>query len=535
MPGQGRAGSGDRPPEDLSLPPLGAEERRTLGYASAIGSEFGFGLLVAAMAVDEETLAERLEGLVRRGILLERAGGGQFAFTEERVRADIYRSLTESHRRVLHRKIAEVMERLRPDPSPEVLSELGRHYFLGKVHPKSYDLNRRAAEIARAAGEPDVAIHNLERAAVELEALPGDRRAERAEVAEALGDLYYSKSNFRAAGRHYNEALERVDREQPRVRARLLLARAEIARESLDLEAAIEGASQALHLFEGVEDWIGVAQAHRVLGRVAFLQGRYRDALDQNMQALGGLPASAGPDVKGRLSLDIGNAFSMLGGDVATEAREWLERAVEQLRRGHDTVELSRALHNLGVTAGETHPQEGLEYLQQAREIADRTHDTRRLGRVLLSGIEMRLALGQVQEARRDNEQAAKIVEGLADGFWMEQAVLNRGMIAEKTGQWDDAGTAYERAVEMSRAAHLAVEESEAQFFLARLRFKTRDFVRAREALRRATDLRVAELVPRLAPLYEQLRRNLEDQAPDAGPPPTSDPSPPAPERGGSA
>lgn len=528
MPDQARAGSGGQAREDLPLPAFTGEERRILGYASAIGSEFGFGLLAAAMGEDEETLAERLEGLVRRGILLERAGGGQFAFAEERVRADIYRSLTESHRRVLHRRIAEVMDRLHPDPSAAILSELGRHYFLGKVHQRSYDLNRRAAEAARAAGEPDVAIHDLERAEVELASLPGDRRAERAELAGALGDLYYSKSNFRAAGRHYNEALERVDREQPRVRARLLLARAELAREGLDLEAATEGANQALHLFQGVEDWVGVAQAHRVLGRVAFLQGRYRDALDENMQALGGLPDSAGPDIKGRLSLDIGNAFSMLGEDVRAQALEWLERAVEQLRRGHDTVELSRALHNLGVTVGEARPQEGLEHMQQARDIADRTHDTRRLARVLLSGIEMRLALGQVQEARRDNEQAAKIVEGLADGLWMEQAVLNRGLIAEKIGQWEDAGAAYERAAEMSRAAQLAVEEGEAEFFLARLRFKTRDLARAREAFRRATDLRVTELVPRLAPLYEQLRRNLEDHAMDPDSPSTSDPSSPA-------
>jgi tetratricopeptide (TPR) repeat protein len=533
MPDRAGGAPGGRPSGDAAVPPLTAEEHRILAYASAIGSEFDFALLVAAMGADEETLAEQLERLVRRGVLLERAGGERFGFVEEGFRADVYRSLTESRLRILHRKIAEVIERSHPTPSPEVLSELGRHYFLGKVPGKSYEFNRRAAEVAQKVGELDVAIHQLERATVDLASLGGERRAEQAEIAEALGDLYYSTSNFRAAGRYYDEALERVDREQPRIRARLLLARAEIARENLDTGAAIEGAKQALRLFEGVEDGIGAAQAYRVLGRVAFLQGEYREALDQNMRALEALPDSAEPDVIGRLSIDIGNAFSMLGEDVRAVAIEWYERAVESLRSGHDRVELGRALHNLGVAVGDLRPQDGLEYLQQAREVGEQAHDTRRIGRALLSGVEMRLALGQVEEAERDNDQAGRLVDRLADGLWAEQVVLNQGLIAEKGGQWDDAGAAFERAAEMARATHVVVEEAEARLYLARLRFKTRDLVRAREAFRQATELRVTELSPRLAPAYEQLRRDLDAQAPtsESGSPPIAGPGPSGPGR----
>jgi hypothetical protein len=85
--------------------------------------------------------------------------------------------LTESRLRVLHRKIAEVMERREPNPSPQVLSELGRHYFLGKVPAKSYEFNRRAAANARAAGDTDVAILHHERASVDLGAMGDYLRA----------------------------------------------------------------------------------------------------------------------------------------------------------------------------------------------------------------------------------------------------------------------------------------------------------------------------------------------------------------------
>lgn len=502
-----------------ALPELSPEERRILAYASAIGSEFDFALLVDAMGIDEELLAEQLERLVRRGILRERAGGERFAFAEEAVRGGVYRSLTESRLRVLHRKIAEVLERGSPEPGPAVLSELGRHYFLGKVPAKSYEYNRRAAAHARAAGETDMAIHHLERAAVDLATLGGDRRTEQAEIAEALGDLCFSRSRFEAADHFYREALERVGGDRPRIRARLVLARAEVARESLDARAAVEGAEQALRLFETVQDPVGLAQTHRLLGRVAFQQGAYREALDHCMRALESLPSAVDPIVSGQLLVDIGNAFAMLGEEVRSVAIEWYERAVKRLRDAHDTSDLARALLNLGLTVGEVRPQDGLEYLEEAREAAERGHDTRRVGRTLLSGVEMRLALGQVAEAERDNEQAGRILEQLSDGLGLEQVALNRGLIAEKGGQWDDAAAAYERAAAMARANHILADEADAHFHLARLRFKTRDLAGARAAFARATELRVTELSPRLAPAYEQLRRDLAREEADGGTP----------------
>ncbi|HTP54323.1 MAG TPA: tetratricopeptide repeat protein [Thermoplasmata archaeon] len=514
---QGRSAAGSRIRASASgLPPLTPEEHRILAYASAVGSEFDFGLLVEAMGIDEETLAEQLERLVRRGVLHERAGGERFAFAEEGYRAGVYRSLTESRLRVLHRKIAEVLERRHPTPPPGVLSELGRHYFLGKVPAKSYEYNRRAAANAREAGEADVAIHHLERAAVELAGLRGDHRAERAEIAETLGDLCYASSRFRSADKYYEEALEHVGRDEPRFRARLLLARAEVARENLDAGAAIEGAGAALSLFEGAGDRVGVAQTYRLLGRVAFQQGSYREALDQSMRALESLPDSVDASVIGQLSIDIGNAFAMLGEEVRPVAIEWYERAVKRLRAGQSQIDLTRALHNLGVAVGESRPQDGLEYLEQAKEAAEVAHDSRALGRALLSGVEMRLVLGQVEEAERDNEQAGRLLGQLADSLGLEQVETNRGLIAERGGQWDDAGAAFERAAEMARANHILADEAEARFYLARLRFKTRDIDAARLALRQAAELNVTQLSPRLAPAYAQLVRDLESAEPSA-------------------
>ncbi len=506
---------------------LSPDQHRILAYASSIGSEFDFPLLANAMGVEEEWLAEHLERLVHLGVLRERTGGDRFAFATEEFRARVYRSLTESRLRVLHRKIAEAMQRMYPTAPAEVVAELGRHYFLGKVPEKSRLYNRLASENARAADDPESAVHYLERVRVDLESIPGDHRHELAEIDEALGELCFSTGNFAEADRYFTAALERLGSDEPRIRGRLLLARGEVAREKLDVESATRQALDAQRLFEATDDRLGRAQTYRLLGRVAFHRGHYREALDESMRSLDALGDLRDPRLIGELSIDIGNSFALLGPEVNQEAIAWYERAIDRLTQAGEWVELSRAYHNLGVSLGERRPEDGLEQLERAREMGDRAHDPRSVGRALLSGVEFRLGLGQFEEAARDNEQAGRLLERLDDVLGLEQVEVNRGQIAEKRGQWDDAERAYEKALAACHRFHLRADEAEVHYYLARLRFKTRNLEAARHELRAADNLDLTDLRPALAPQVAELRRQLEEQvAPGASGP--AEPAPPS-------
>ena len=489
---------------------LTPEEHRILAYASAVGSEFDFPLLVRAMEANEEELAEELEKLVHRGILRERRGGERFGFAEEEFRARIYRSLTESRLRVLHRKIGLALEALGSTPASERAAELGRHYFLGKVGDKSLTYNRKAADEARSAEEPERAVHHYERVLLELEHLPGDHRLEQTEVLQNLGDLLFSIGNYPGADQYYRRALERAPGSEPSLTARLLLARAEIARENLDGEASARGALEARELFEMAGDPVGVAQTHRLMARLAFARGAYSESLEENMRSLDLLEGNRDPHLMGLLSIDLGNSFALLGPEGRPIAVEWYEHAIQRLLNTGDWVELSRAYHNLAVAVGESHPQDGLEYLARAREAAERSHDARSVGWSLLSGVEMRLALGQLEEAGRDTEQAARTFAHLSDNLGLEQVDLNRGEIAERRGQWEDSEHAYLAAIEQCRKFGLEADEAEVQFRLARLLSKTRDWDRARDAFETAERLGLVKVRPNLVPAFEQLRRTLE-------------------------
>src|SRR5208283_4589125 len=164
---------------------------------------------------------------------------------------------------------------------------------------------------------------------------------------------------------------------------------------------------------------------------------------------------------------------------------------------------------NWGVTLGETRPQDGLEYLEKAQEAAERVHDSREAGRALAAGAEMRLALGQIEDAERDNEQVGRALEHNPDELGLGWVELNRGLIAERRGLWDEAERAYEQAVDMYRRFQLPADEAEAAFYLARLRFKTRDMEGARRAFAIASDLGLAKLRPHLATQFRELAQQM--------------------------
>jgi len=507
------AGEEESPePPPPGLGGISEEQHRVLAYASAVGREVDFALLVAAMGADDERLSEELERLVERGILRERPGGERFVFVDDGTRARVYQSLTASRLRVLHRKIAEAMERAYPDPPPELLGELGRHFFLGKVPERSLEYNRRAADLARSRGSPEEAAHFLERARVDLKSVPGDHATDEAALACELADLYYSVGDIRSADRLYSEALERAG-PVPRLRARILLGRAEVARERLDPDAAAKTAREARELFARSGDVTGLASVHRILGRIAFQRGAYREAMDEGIRALDLLQPTGDARILGRLSIDIGDAFGMLGPELGDEALAWYDRAVQRLTGVEDWVEVARAHVARAAVFGPGRATEALDALALARSFADRAHEPRWTGLALAHGVEHRLALGRVDEAMQDNEQARRILERTDDPAGVELVAINDGLIQERRGAWDAAEAAYRGAIERGQAGGLRAETARAHFYLARLYFKIRDPDRAREAFRAATALDLPKLDPKLAPPFAELARALSHPA----------------------
>ncbi|MBE7424663.1 MAG: AAA family ATPase [Burkholderiaceae bacterium] len=111
-----RAGGGTQSGErsldalvDERLHAFDAAARDLLGWAAALGGEFGADRLAAATAMPMPEVLSRIAQFERRGLLKD-SGAGGFDFAHGLVRQAVYRGLSTARRRALHRQIARAFD-----------------------------------------------------------------------------------------------------------------------------------------------------------------------------------------------------------------------------------------------------------------------------------------------------------------------------------------------------------------------------------------------------------------------------------------
>ena len=138
-----RAGLIDEPPPDAgsdgTVPPralsvlearlaqLSPAGQEVAGLAATVGREFTVDLLTRASSRDEEQVVDALDELWRRRIVRER-GALAYDFTHDKLRDVAYRRESPARRRLLHRRVAQAMERLHGADLDGVSGQLAVHY-----------------------------------------------------------------------------------------------------------------------------------------------------------------------------------------------------------------------------------------------------------------------------------------------------------------------------------------------------------------------------------------------------------------------
>ena len=110
---------------------LGADARELAAVGAVLGRSFEFTVLQAAAGLDDATAAAGVEELVRRQVLHEVPNG--LDFVHERVRRVVYAELLDLRRRLLHRQVAEALERLPHDDNDPHSAAIAIHYREGGV------------------------------------------------------------------------------------------------------------------------------------------------------------------------------------------------------------------------------------------------------------------------------------------------------------------------------------------------------------------------------------------------------------------
>jgi tetratricopeptide (TPR) repeat protein len=386
---------------------LGPYTRDLLGVMSVIGRAAGVGLLLEVAGDPESEITAALDEACRMRLLVEDGRSG-YQFLHDLIREVVEADLGAARRAVLHRTVAEALERMAGDVPAELLA-----YHYGR------------------SDAPDRSLSYLE--------LAGDHA-----VAQHAHD---------SAGEHYRALLDRLEGLDGRHHAaRVRLKLGEVLARTGRYDAALPILEQAASALQALGDSEGLARAAAAIGAANGRRGtntagiaRMRMLLEVLEQTDASVPLAAAYEVLGHALRDEGKYPEALA--ASTRAAE-LANAFGDRRSGV-LAEWTRVegLSALGHMSSEEAYDARRRTLSQIEAIGDLE---------LLSGAHYNLAYacvhrGDLATAREHIDRAVAAAEELGDPGELAFALAIRGWVAFLRGDWRRARTSLEGAVGMSR------------------------------------------------------------------------------------
>ncbi|MBI5462939.1 MAG: AAA family ATPase [Gammaproteobacteria bacterium] len=189
--------------------------RPLLETAAVLGRRFDFDTLLDVTGEPETQLFDALETLVKRRLLREEPEGGVYDFSHDKLREVVYLDIGGARRRLLHRSVAETLERRREDATHERDAQLAEHYARAHVWSKALHYLVLAGEYSQTLFAMRDALHWLDRAVALSESHPesldarqrlalyeqrGAARAQAGQTQGAVADIRYVIAALRADG-----------------------------------------------------------------------------------------------------------------------------------------------------------------------------------------------------------------------------------------------------------------------------------------------------------------------------------------------
>jgi len=494
------------------LPELDDEARRVLTVGSVLGREFSFDLLLKASEEDEERLTEVVERLVRMGALREREGE-HLEFVREDLRAHIYAGLTETHRRVLHKRAGEALEATGAADAPTVFA-LARHFSLGRVEDRAELYNRFAADFAMRSSSASVARQHLERAIeAHRRARPDDAAGEvellldLAVQLDRLGELKPAEELLRGL----DEKPHLMHAASPVQRAMLKIYLARILTDQGRWDEADRSTSELL----GSADVAAAAETriavHRLRGEVLYYRGEYAESLQHHDTALG-IARELGR--RREIALEMvrrANVLGMIPGRLDEAVRDY-RTSVAELRLLGDDAEAAYALVYLGVVVAQHgRLDESIAALHESVELAERAHDLRRVGWALFNIGDVERERGNLVEAEAANDRAREILGRIGDRFGLVQTYITEAKIRRDRRQFAEAELPLLEAYRIVRELRLRADELEVVLRLAEVALGRGDLATARERTAQLEQQEVGRFRPDLADDFRKLREAVHE------------------------
>jgi DNA-binding CsgD family transcriptional regulator len=179
--------------------------RQVLTLAAVAGRHFDLPVLQRVLQIDDANLLACMKELVEVHLVKEETAE-RFSFRHALTRQAVYSALLAGERRVLHRTLAETIEREASSSAvlDSKVEDLSYHYYEGEVWSKAVEYGQRAGERAQLLLAPRAAIEHQTRT---LDALSRLGSGPSASALRARGQAYATIGEFEQARSDYEHAL----------------------------------------------------------------------------------------------------------------------------------------------------------------------------------------------------------------------------------------------------------------------------------------------------------------------------------------
>ncbi|MCK4718325.1 MAG: tetratricopeptide repeat protein, partial [Thermoplasmata archaeon] len=369
----------------------------------------------------------------------------------------LYSRLTRLKRAMLHKKAAEVIEKLREERLGEYASTLTRHYRETKLYDRTARYGEMGGDRAQGANSPEEAAELYK---ISLEAL--HKMGGKPEMDEnihlklyyaayLMGDWEQAKTDALCLLKLANEvtgdgAEERIKRKVSRAQrllAEIMVYQAQYGEAEAILSRVLEEEG------EGGEP-IALAEAHYGLGRIHQRKGNLDMAMlsfEKGLQEAGKGGAMA---LTAKINNDMGVVYDGMG--EYKMSIHYKEKALAAMMDVGDRYEIGRAFNNLGVTymyMGDV--DSSLENLEEAIKVYQEMECAEGLAYSLSNAAEEYVVKGSLDKADEYCHRAMPIFQRTGDRIMEANTHMVYGMIHHQRSSWEMADFEFQRGVEMAK------------------------------------------------------------------------------------
>ena len=397
---------------------------------------------------------------------------GAWQFTHDKLRAHILDELSESERKIWHKRVASAIETVYPD-EPMQAATLTYHWQqIGDKNRERY-YARIAGERARQQFSNADAIHYLSRA---LMLTSPDALIEQYELLLAREQVYHLQGEREAQQQDLEALAELAGRlvieTKEDYRAQVALRLAKYAEATSDYVTATAAATEALNIAQMTNSREDEAASYLTWGHALLRRGEYDEAEEKLQLSL----TQAGTSQLKQVEADSLRFLGVRAADLGQfdEAKAYYMQALPLYQLLKDRQGESTILNNLSVVAySRSELEEALNYWEEARKIHLDIGDREGHSRVLSNLSTVYTDLGDYETGRAYSEKALSICREIDLRFGQCFNLINLSLISyylrdEKSAE-EHGEAAYQLAQDMGSSPLLGMTLKDRGFLLTHL------------------------------------------------------------------